>query len=605
MFVKKLTKKNRTWLKWIVGFILSLLVIACLVTVYFNYRWKARLSKAIQNTVISATDSLYRISFSDIKINVITGLVSVDQIQLTPDLKIYEKLKFQKKAPENLIELKIPNLSIKKVDPLKVLRESKLDIDEITIENPILTVSFTKLKGQKFKDIKRKTAYENIKNVLKELKVGSVYFTNVKFKYIDYNFSKARITSIDHLNIRLNDILIDARSAKNTEKIYNATDVIAEIKDYEFSTPDANYKLKIKHAILSTQKKQLLLNGFSLIPRYTKIEYANRFKYQRERYSSNVDTILANHIDFNELLNERTIAASSIELINGNLDVFLNRSKPKLIIDKSPNFPHLALKRLAWGVNIDTLMFKKIQVSYGEYNPATKGTGTVYFNDLFASVYHVSNDSLAIQKNNFCKADISTSLMGEGNLNVHLGFNLSDPKGSFRYHGKLGAMQTSKINDITRPLGMITSSSGKINEMDFDIKGDINGTKGMLALNYSDLNIIIMKKESKENYVRMGIISLFANAFIVERNNPSKNQKLRIVYPYYRRPIESSFFNLMWKTVLVGLKESIGITKEKEAKIKRSIEHFTQAKKDREIRKLKRQKRKSDKLKLLINLNKK
>ena len=156
MFVKKLTPKNRNWLKWIVGIILSLLVLASMITVYFNYRWKARLSKTIQNTIILATDSLYRVSFKDIRINIITGLVVVDQIQLEPNLKIYEKLKLQKKAPENLIALKIPKLSIKIISPFRVIRERKLDIDEINVENPTLNVSYTKLKGQKRKEIERK-----------------------------------------------------------------------------------------------------------------------------------------------------------------------------------------------------------------------------------------------------------------------------------------------------------------------------------------------------------------------------------------------------------------------------------------------------------------
>jgi hypothetical protein len=191
--------------------------------------------------------------------------------------------------------------------------------------------------------------------------------------------------------------------------------------------------------------------------------------------------------------------------------------------------------------------------------------------------------------------------MGEGSLFVHLGLNLTDPKAAFTYYGKLGPMQTSKMNDIIRPLAMMTTSSGRINGMTFNINGNINGAKGKLTLNYSNLNIIIMKKEEEENYVRMGLISLFANALILERNNPSINRPIRVVYPNYKRPVESSFLNLMWKTVLLGIKESIGITEGKEADIKRRMDNFAQAKKDREIRKTKRLKRKSDKLKLLIN----
>jgi hypothetical protein len=599
MDAKNIVPKNKYQLKIILGILASLFTLALLGTIYFNYRWKNRLTNAIKYTVIDASDSLYSVSFADININLLSGSVKINQITLHPNLRIYEKLKRQKLAPDNLIELKISKLFINKVNPLKVLKDRNLAIDEIRVENPLLTISYTKLKNQKPK--KHKTPYQSIKNILNELKIGALLLSDVKFKYIDYNFKKAKITTINNLNLSLNGILINATSALDTKRVFNAEDVIAEINNYEYLTPDKNYKIKIKHAKISTQKKQLELQGFGLIPRYNEANFANKFKFQQERYAFNMDTIYAYQIDFKALLNGRTFAASNVSLINGNFNVFLNRTKPKRLVDKGRNFPQIALKRLNWGLNIDTLQLKKISVSYGEFYPLTKEKGTVYFNDVFGRIYNLTNDTLALQKNNFCEADLNTTLMGEGSLFVHLGLNLTDPKGTFSYKGKLGPMQTSKINDIMRPLAMMTTSSGRINELTFNINGNINGAQGKLTLNYSNLNIIIMKKEEEKKYVRMGLISLFANALLIERNNPSANRPIRVIYPNQKRSFESSFLNLMWKTILVGIKESIGITKVKEAIIKRTMDNFAQAKIERGIRKSKRLKRKSDKLKLLIN----
>jgi hypothetical protein len=90
------------------------------------------------------------------------------------------------------------------------------------------------------------------------------------------------------------------------------------------------------------------------------------------------------------------------------------------------------------------------------------------------------------------------------------------------------------------------------------------------------------------------LMSLFANALLLERNNPSGNNPIRIAKPYYTRPPDGSFFNLMWKVVFVGLKESVGITKEKEAKLLKRAENFKDAKLKREQRKYIRQKRKAE-----------
>jgi hypothetical protein len=588
-----LPQKKHNLVKWIISFFGLLIIILLASAWYFNQRWKPVLTSIIQNTVLTATDSLYKVSFSNIKINILSGGVTIDSIEVIPDLKVYQKLIRQKAAPENIINLKVAKLTLKNVNPIKVYRHKKLDIRSIIIENPALTVFYSKLKNQLAQAKDHRTVYERVKEVLKEVKIESLFLSDVNLKYVDQSFEIPKTTYLDKVNIRLNDILIDSTSATDQQRIFTAKDVIAEISDYNFATPDSMYQLNIKHLGVSTQNKQLVVEGIALIPRYKEIAFSNQFEYQKERYKIMFDSLIASNINFNDLLEKRTFAASSVKLMHGELDVFLNRDKPKPKIDKGKNFPHLALQRVAWGIITDTLILKNINISYKEFNPKTKGKGTVYFSDLDGRIFNVTNDSAALSKNNFANAHLSTFLMGRGKLNVHIAFNLTDPKGGFSYDGDLGEMQTSTINALTKPMAMVMTSSGKVNSMKFDMKGNVDGAGGSMTLNYEDLNVILMKKDEQENFKRMGLMSLFANALLLERNNPSGKNPIRVAKPYYARPPEGSFFNLMWKTIFAGLKESVGITKEKEAKLLQRAENFKDAREKREQRKNIRQKRKA------------
>lgn len=578
-------KRKFKVLKWLASVFLVLLLLLIGGAWYINKQWKPLLSTALKNTVVDATDSLYTVDFTDIRVNIITGGVSVDSINLRPNLPIYKKLIAKGIAPENLIDLSVAHLVLKNVNPLKVYKYKKLDIGAIVIDAPSLTVFYTKLSGQITKKEDNRTAYQRLKSLLKELKIASLFLADVRFKYVDYTFKEPKITLIEKVNIRLNNILVNEESQTDTTRIFTAKDVIAEISDYKFATPDSMYHVNLKHFSFSTLKKRVVVEGIGLIPRYGEMAFSNLFDQQQERYKIMFDSVTANNINFNDLLERRTINTSSLNIMNGELAVFLNRGKPKKNIDKGKNFPHLALQRVGWDIIADTVVIHNMNISYTEFSPQTNLKGTIFFRDLNGRIFNVTNDSVALLKNKYANAYLQTYLMGKGKLDIKIGFNLTDPNGAFTYKGTLGPMQTSAINSLTKPMAMVMTSSGKINSLDFDMRGNLKGAGGTMSLRYEDLNVILMKKDERENFKKMGLISLFANALLLERANPSKDKPLRVVNAYYARPNDASFFNLMWKAIFAGLKESVGITPEKEAKLLKRAESFKKAKISREKRK--------------------
>lgn len=591
--IKKPRKKHRI-LKLTLGIVVISAIILGSFAWYLNRQWRPLLKQTIQNTLIDASDSLYRVDFKNIGVNILTGTVNVDSIYIRPNLKVYQQMRKKGVAPENIFELKVKKLILKKVNPIKVYRYRKLEIRDITIQEPTLTVYYARLANKKEQLEDKRTAFERIKGVLKELKVSELFLTDVDFKYVDQSLKMPKTISLSRMNIRMTDILIDSLSQNDSTRIFNTKDVQAEINDYVFATPDSMYHLNIKHAYLSTQKKQFVISGIGLIPRYSDMSFSNQFNHQRERYQFLFDSILVDKINFNNLLEDRTVSTSKVQVLNGDFSVFLNREKPQKHLDKGKNFPQMALKRVDWGINADTVVFKNINVSYTEYNPKTESKGTVVFSDLNGNVFNVTNDSVSLIKRHMTDAYLETQLMGKGDLNIHLAIDLTDPKGGFSYNGSLGSMNTSAINPIAKPLAMLMTSSGKINRMDFDFKGNLNGAGGNLKLNYSDLNLVLMKRGERDNFKKMGLISLFANALLVEAANPTGNQPLRVAHPYFKRSEETSFFNLMWKAIFAGVKQSVGITEEKEKRFLQRAEDFKDAKAQREKRRLERRQRRAD-----------
>jgi hypothetical protein len=583
-------KRKRTIFKWIAFIVLFFLLIITATGWYLNKQWRPILKEVISNTLIDASDSLYQVKYSNINVNIVTGNVVVDSLELIPNLNVYQKLINKGIAPENLVALKVLKLSLKRINPLKIYKERKLDIKNITIQNPELSVFYTKLKKQAKKPEDHRTAYQRLKKTLAAIKIGSIFLIDVKFKYIDQSLKKTKTTYLNKLNIRLNDILVDSLSQFDEERIFSTKDIIAEISDYTFATPDSMYKLNIKHALVSSRNMKLNLEGVGLIPRFENVAFSNQFKKQEERYKLTFDSVIVNHLDFIKLLDERTVKTNHLSLVNGALAVYLNRSKPPKTIDKGKNFPHLALKRVSWNIIADTVTIKSTNISYTEFNPKTSQNGTLHLKNLSGRIYNVTNDSASLAKNSYADAYTTTYIMGKGKLNTHIKFNLADNKGGFSINGDMGYMQSSVLNSLTKPLAKLATTSGNINSLTFDLKGNVNGAGGTLTLKYDDLKIAIMKQDEEDKMKKSGIVSILANALLVNNANPKRNDPLIIAKPYYKRPPEGSFFNLLWKTVFEGLKQSIGLSEEKQAKLTKRANDFKESRYKREQRKLERQK---------------
>ena len=107
-------------------------------------------------------------------------------------------------------------------------------------------------------------------------------------------------------------------------------------------------------------------------------------------------------------------------------------------------------------------------------------------------------------------------------------------------------------------MALLKLNTGKINSLDFHFKGNNTGAKGDFTMKYEDLKVDILKRDKNTNEVRKrGLASLAANV-IVKNNNPD-SRGLRQVTPSYKRNIYKSFFNLVWKMIFTGMKETVGI----------------------------------------------
>ena len=570
-----------------------MLIISILISafaVYLNQYWKPILSARIKEAIHTSTDGLYQINFKNISINIITGSLSVKQIEFTPDTLVYEKMKADSIAPRHIYKVEVAELRLSRVHPWKIYFNGILEMKSVVIDKPVLQVSFyTNNSSDTLKEDSR-TAYQRLSPYLNSVKIGDIVFRDADFKYVDHSSVNPRVTGLKKLTIKITDLLIDSVSQYDRSRFYYTRDIYAELRGYKTITADSNYMVQLQEFSASTAKGYARVKGFSLIPRYGEMEFSRLFKVQKARYSMYFDELQLNKIDYKLLNRDRRLIASSLVVRKGNLSIFMNRALPDSIIDRGFNFPQLALKRFKLGTTIDTVVIQNSRVDYSEYNPDSRRKGTVSFSRINGTLRNLTNDSLSLIKNKYSDAKLTALLMDRGRFNVAIKFNQEAPNGAFEFTGNVGRMDADMFNTAIRPLSLIEIRSGYLEKMNFNGAGSIRDVKGSVTCYYNDLKIALLERSEETTWLkRRGIASIFANVLIIKSENPSPNESVRRVKFRYVRPQHASFFNLIWKGLSEALLETIGFDTTTQREIKTRLKKM-------EIERFNREERRDDRL---------
>lgn len=553
-------KRNRIWV-WIGSIFGTLVLILAFGAIFINAKWKPILTEKIKEGVYNGSNHLYNIDFKDVRINILTGSMALQNVTLSTNQKVYDSLKIQHRAPAHTFELKLKKLQVSRVGILTAYFKKQANVGAIILEKPSINVTFSKVTKKPDTTKVEKSLYEQLSKTLKSIHINTIKIVDADFDYINKAGSKKVVNSIKHLNVSVKDFLLDSLSANDTTRFYYTKDIAFDIAGYKSVTKDKMYNMRIDSINGSTASKKITIKGLKLTPLYPELAFSRKYNVQKDRYNLNFQQIELRQVDFVALNTDQKLHAGSLRIGPAQVAVFMSReSPPSSGLDKGRNFPHVALRRLEFPIRIDTVRLKNMDVKYGEYNPASKKTGSVDFKSLRGDILNVTNDSLRLLKQNHAIASLHTSLMGSGALHVKIDFNLSDKNGAFAYSGSMDNFDLTQLNPLSKPLGLVEIERGRVQHIDFKATGNQRNASGTLNMRYNNLKVKMLSDNiDGEGTKEKGLLSFLANTILVKDENPSKGESPRTATMTNTRIKSASFFNLMWKTIFVGIRDIVGV----------------------------------------------
>lgn len=538
--------------------VFSILVAGVLLLGWFlNRHWNALLKKELPGYVAKISDSLYIVQFRDLRLDVLSGSVTVEKVHMLPDTLVFKRLKARNKAPQNVYNIEVEKLELRYFKLWKYFMGKKLSAGELVVTGPKLEYE------QNLTTVDTsapKTAYEQISNTIGSIYIGRLVLDSTAVKYVFVKKDSSRVIhQFDNLNVRINNLLIDSVALKDPTRFLYAKNYEIAMKDYAQRTKDSLYNILVKGIRYDAAERTFHVGHFQVQPRYARDQFQKVNGTQKDLFDVAFNNISIQDLNPMLLLQEQQIWASKLQIQSGKLNIYRDRSLPLPPGDKLGNSPQQLLEKVKIPIMIDTLVGNNVDIQYSEKNPETQHTGVIHFRNVHGVFTNLTNIDSLIAKNNHLVARLDAIFMQSGKLMAKFDFLMKDKTARFTVTGRLNSMNGKDLNVVTKPLGKVEIKSCNLQELDFSINGDQRKASGYVKLLYQNLKISVLKQDKDHGeYKRKGLISFLANVMVIKDSNPLPGENVRTANVTHTRDIKKSFFNLVWKTLFDGVKDIVG-----------------------------------------------
>lgn len=597
--------KNRKWpVKRTV--LLSFLAIVTLAGIYLYRNFNHLLSQALLNSFNSSVISdVYELKFENLQINLYNGSIRVFNVSVRPREKPLKDYPYINSS----LSLKTENLLLENVEIRTLLRENRLILTKILISEP--EIEFL-LNGSRhimfpFKDttLVATKKSEDGKRPIESFSLNEFRLSNAVFHSL--NSEKQREFKIEDLNLSMDDLLVGEESGGylaslsrialsigkfagelkkgsierlgfenfqigfDSLKVHFTLDTLTyQFQDFQtamhalnIQTADSMYQVSMKSFDLSYDKKVIIAEAVSFKPNVSHAIIQKDYQYQHTEFSGSLGNLDLKDVNFDSLIYANKLFVGEVELRDVKAAIFKDKSKP---ID-SARFP-VYLGQTISGIKLP-LLIKKVRASNVELvNTERKPDGTdatVKINRAKLEVNNVTN--LAPKEKLEINAD--AFINGKVRFTSKLAFSYSNPQ--FSFEGTLNTFNLPDLNDLIQAYTPAKINKGIADEISFSGLAENTSASGTMKFLYHNLEIDL-ELEEKAKW-KSSVIAFAANTALNSSNPPSSDLPPRIVRFQIQRDMNKGFVNLILKSVLNGLKETMIMSKEnrktyKEAKKK-------------------------------------
>ena len=513
-----------------------------------------------QESVSHYSSGLYTVQYDDMQIQPLKQSIRFRDFQLTFDssrVKLDETL-----SQKKWVALALDEFELSLDNFWTMIPDRYLKVNNLIINRPLLRIyDFgveQKPQSLNLETLSHFDAHALISKYFDSLEVKSLNISKAKLSWVKPQQREPLV--VGGISAQVSKLRIDSNTVNQNYGYPYAEQFEVQVRDVTFFTPDSLYAFQMEEISADPVKQQLKVKGFSMSPQKPVYQFARSVGHQLERIQLSVEELSLNSIDLHYLLTEQAFLVGTIKVKKPELQVFKDKRLVKMAGSDKPLLQD-ALRQIPVAFRLDTLQVRQGSIHYREHVEQASESGGIYFDKLFVSGYNITNLDSLRKEELLMEADVETHFMGESLLKISLDVPLDHKRGSHRITGEMYDLPLNSLNNMLENTAFASVESGFAYTLKFDMLLDDQLAEGDLHFAYRDLKINLLSKDDPgQSGLKENIKSLMANWVVVKTNNPDNNRKpLRIGEISFQRQANKSIFNYWWKSLLSGIKGSVGM----------------------------------------------
>jgi hypothetical protein len=586
--VKRKGRVKRIILRITVVFFLIL--IAGLVFLYYNLNQilTNALTKSFNSNIIS---DVYELKFEKLSVNFLAGNVGVYNVELNqlenslnnyPYINSSLRLRTHKMILKNVQLSTLIKSNILKLDKIEIIEpevefmiEDKLPVffpvkdtagqskktNKRYIESFVLKefdmvdASFHSDNQAKDREFNIRKLNFSIRDLLIDQEPGKdlISYKNVHISVGEFT-GKIQKRALKYLTLKDLNINIDSLNVEQTPdtSVYHFADFSTGLKELDIQTADSLFNITMQSFDLSYKDRSIKMNEIVFKPNVSQTRLQAAHKFQNTDFSGSAGSFNMGGVNFDSLIRKGKIFIDEIILDKVSASLYQDKTKP-VDTKKFPQYPGQSVKAIKPPLLIKQVKATNVTLVNKERN-ADGSIATANLNRATLEVKNItnlsSNEGLMIKANAYIE--------NKAHLNLSLGFDYLNPQ--FSFDGRIEKFNLPDLNKLIEAYTPASINKGTVDEITFSGTAYRSSASGTMKFLYHDLDIDI-DLEGKAKW-KSSLLAFGANTFIPAANPASADKPQRIVKFRAERDMNKAFVNLIIKSVLDGLKETLIMSKE-------------------------------------------
>ena len=543
--------------KIIVGSVAVIAILAVTGFLFWNQIKYSFIREKVRSTVFEKTNGLYTIRYDKMDLDETTGYLHVVNLDVIPDTSMYRRQISEQTNPPLLLRLHIPEIAIEGVATPAAMINKTVKGRKLLIDRATILFYYAKPHPDTTSTAPQKELYQQLLGNLKEIQADSIEVKHADIAFVHMLSGHQTITAND-FSIHMRDVWVDSLHSRDTTRFFFAKHLGFSGDTGLLKDMSGLYHYRFGGLSFTTDDAAFSVQSLSVEPQLAEAAFAERMGVQHDRYNLDFSGIRLSHLALQRLMLS-DVVADSLQIAKANIRVYRDLSYPRPNTTIVKKFPHQLLGELPIVLSISKCMVKEAYIEYKEKNPKSGYAGRVQFASASAVLSNITNERHRIQTDPFCHLRFNASFLGKIPLRAELALQLNAPDGHFTLNGAVQSFDGPVLNPLIEPMGLARIDKGTIHKVKFGFSCNNRGSHGQLTLLYDDLKLTLLKKNEEADSLQKKSLASFIANIVVKDANPKGSKPVRIAKVQYQHDPNRSFFNLMWKSIFMGVKQSVGM----------------------------------------------